>query len=98
MTTSQTSDPYASSYQECKKLEARLQKEREDEEKRARALEEARKVTITEDKSLPAATCIQIHNGKDYRKRRVKVYGWVHRLRRQGERESEWVSDLFSSE
>ncbi|XP_050719903.1 asparagine--tRNA ligase, cytoplasmic-like isoform X2 [Eriocheir sinensis] len=69
---------------ECKKLEARLQKEKEDEEKRAKALEEARKVTIAEDKSLPAATCIQILNGKDHRTQRVKVYGWVHRLRRQG--------------
>lgn len=75
--------------QECKKLEARLQKEREDEEKRAKALEEARKVTIAEDKSLPAATCIQILNSKDHRTQRVKVYGWVHRLRRQGEARGE---------
>ncbi|XP_063863440.1 asparagine--tRNA ligase, cytoplasmic-like [Scylla paramamosain] len=69
---------------ECKKLEARLQKEKEDEEKRAKALEEARKITITEDKSLPAATCIKIRSSKDHRNQRVKVFGWVHRLRRQG--------------
>ncbi|XP_045138149.1 asparagine--tRNA ligase, cytoplasmic-like isoform X2 [Portunus trituberculatus] len=69
---------------ECKKLEARLLKEKEDEEKRAKALEEARKITITEDKSLPAATCIKIRSSKDHRNQRVKVFGWVHRLRRQG--------------
>ncbi|KAK8747770.1 hypothetical protein OTU49_016592 [Cherax quadricarinatus] len=69
---------------ECKKLEARLKKEKEDEEKRTKALEEARKVTISEDPSLPPALCIKIRDGKQYRNKRVKVNGWVHRLRRQG--------------
>nr|XP_053646778.1 asparagine--tRNA ligase, cytoplasmic-like [Cherax quadricarinatus] len=70
---------------ECKKLEARLKKEKEDEEKwRTKALEEAKKVTISEDPSLPPALCIKIRDGKQYRNKRVKVNGWVHRLRRQG--------------
>ncbi|XP_069166967.1 asparagine--tRNA ligase, cytoplasmic isoform X2 [Procambarus clarkii] len=69
---------------ECKKLEARLKKEKEDEEKRTKALAEARKVTISEDSSLPAAICIKIRDSAAYRSKRVKVNGWVHRLRRQG--------------
>ncbi|ROT67743.1 hypothetical protein C7M84_014166 [Penaeus vannamei] len=69
---------------ECKKIEARLKKEKEDAEKRAKAIEEAKKVVITEDKSLPAPTCIKIRDGKEHRGKRVKIRGWVHRLRRQG--------------
>ncbi|XP_042203973.1 asparagine--tRNA ligase, cytoplasmic-like isoform X1 [Homarus americanus] len=69
---------------ECKKREARLKKEKEDEEKRAKVLEEAKKVTISEDPSLPTAACIKIKDSKDYRTKRVKIHGWVHRLRRQG--------------
>lgn len=48
-------------------------------------LAEARKVTISEDPNLPTATSIKIKDGKDYHAKRVKVHGWVHRLRRQGE-------------
>ncbi|XP_047487993.1 asparagine--tRNA ligase, cytoplasmic-like isoform X2 [Penaeus chinensis] len=69
---------------ECKKIEARLKKEKEDAEKRAKAIEEAKKVVITEDKSLPAPVCIKIRDGKEHRGKRVKIRGWVHRLRRQG--------------
>ncbi|XP_042879700.1 asparagine--tRNA ligase, cytoplasmic-like isoform X2 [Penaeus japonicus] len=69
---------------ECKKIEARLKKEKEDAEKRAKAIEEAKKIVITEDKSLPAPTCIKIRDGKEHRGKRVKINGWVHRLRRQG--------------
>ncbi|KAK7075186.1 Asparagine--tRNA ligase, cytoplasmic [Halocaridina rubra] len=66
------------------KLEARLAKEKADAEKRAIALEEAKNVTIEEDKSLPPATCIKIGQGKEFRDKRVEIHGWVHRLRRQG--------------
>ncbi|XP_066940772.1 asparagine--tRNA ligase, cytoplasmic isoform X1 [Macrobrachium rosenbergii] len=69
---------------ENRKMEARLQKEKEDAENRAKLLEEARKVTISEDPSLPPAKCIKICQGKEFRNQRVKIYGWVHRLRRQG--------------
>ncbi|XP_071521166.1 asparagine--tRNA ligase, cytoplasmic isoform X2 [Panulirus ornatus] len=69
---------------ECRRLEAHLKKEEEDEKKRAKMLEEARKITISEDPNLPKPTCIKIKDCKDYRTKRVKVHGWVHRLRRQG--------------
>lgn len=60
-------------------------KEDEDAEKRAKNLEEARKIKLIEDKSLPPATRIRITDGHSYHNKRVKVYGWVHRLRRQGQ-------------
>ena len=42
------------------------------------------KITIEQDASLPAASRIRICQGQSYRDQRVKVFGWVHRLRRQG--------------
>ncbi|XP_037079738.1 asparagine--tRNA ligase, cytoplasmic-like isoform X2 [Pollicipes pollicipes] len=66
------------------KAAERAKKEAEDAEKRAKNLEEARKVTIAEEPSWPAAVRIKINEGAESRDRRVKVYGWVHRLRRQG--------------
>ncbi|XP_066993062.1 asparagine--tRNA ligase, cytoplasmic [Anabrus simplex] len=62
----------------------KLKKEEEDAEKRAKNLEDARQIKITEDPSLPSAIKIKIHQGSEYRDKRVKIYGWVHRLRRQG--------------
>ncbi|XP_014244677.1 asparagine--tRNA ligase, cytoplasmic [Cimex lectularius] len=53
-------------------------------EKNEDVLEEAKKIVITEDESLPAAKLIKVYLGKDNRGTRVKLYGWVHRLRRQG--------------
>ncbi|XP_053958249.1 asparagine--tRNA ligase, cytoplasmic [Anastrepha ludens] len=60
------------------------QRESEDAEKRAQNLEEARKIKISEDTSLPVARKIKICHGEEYRGERVKIYGWLHRLRRQG--------------
>ncbi|XP_067620354.1 asparagine--tRNA ligase, cytoplasmic [Eurosta solidaginis] len=60
------------------------QREAEDAEKRTHNLDDARKIKIVEDPSLPAARRINIRHGEEYRGERVKVYGWVHRLRRQG--------------
>uniref|UniRef100_V5GVI4 Asparagine--tRNA ligase, cytoplasmic n=1 Tax=Anoplophora glabripennis TaxID=217634 RepID=V5GVI4_ANOGL len=62
----------------------KLKKEEEDAEKRAKNLEEAKKYIITEDKSLPEAQRIRIYQGEKYRDQRVKIYGWAHRIRRQG--------------
>lgn len=59
-------------------------KEEDDAEKRAKNLEEAKKYIITEDKSLPEAKKIRIFEGEKYRDQRVKIYGWAHRIRRQG--------------
>ena len=70
--------------QEVKKAAAKAKKEAEDAEAQAKRAEEAKKVVIEEDKSLPEAKRIRISEGEGHRDSRVKVYGWVHRLRRQG--------------
>ncbi|XP_014663965.1 PREDICTED: asparagine--tRNA ligase, cytoplasmic-like isoform X2 [Priapulus caudatus] len=70
--------------QELKKIEKKAQKEAEDAERREKNLEEAKKIVIKEDASLPTAMEIKIRDGDKHRDTRVKVYGWVHRLRRQG--------------
>lgn len=59
-------------------------REEEDAGKRAKNLDEAKKIKIEEDKSLPTAVRIRIVDGEKHRDARVKIYGWVHRLRRQG--------------
>lgn len=56
----------------------------EDEEKRLKNLEEAKAIVIEEDPSLPTAKRIKINQAADHRDERIKIYGWVHRLRRQG--------------
>ncbi|XP_065157625.1 asparagine--tRNA ligase, cytoplasmic [Atheta coriaria] len=66
------------------KSENKQKKVEDDEEKRKQNLEEAKKIVIKEDPSLPAATRIRIFEGAKYRDQRIKIYGWVHRLRRQG--------------
>ncbi|PFX16642.1 Asparagine--tRNA ligase, cytoplasmic [Stylophora pistillata] len=70
--------------QEKKKSEDREKKEAEKAQQREKNLEEAKKITIKEDESLPKATRIQISESVANRDKRVKVFGWVHRLRRQG--------------
>nr|QBH73679.1 aspartyl-tRNA synthetase [Nicoletia phytophila] len=66
------------------KAPAKAKKEDEDAEKRLKNLEEAKNVKITEDSTLPQAKRIKISDAKDNRDVRVKMHGWVHRLRRQG--------------
>jgi asparaginyl-tRNA synthetase len=62
----------------------KLKKEEDDAVKRAKNLEEAKRITIKEDVSLPRAKLIKIVDGKENRGVRVKMNGWVHHLRRQG--------------
>lgn len=66
------------------KNEGKEKKAQEDDEKRAKNLEEANLIVLEEDKSLPIAQTIRIKEGSDHRFERVKLMGWVHRLRRQG--------------
>jgi len=61
-------------------------KEAEDAAKRQKNLEEAKDLVIVEDASLPSATRAKIRDLKNYRSQRVRVYGWVHRLRTQGKK------------
>lgn len=69
---------------EANKSAERAKREEADAENRLKNIEEAKKIKIVKDKSLPAAKLIKIRNAKDYRDTRVKIYGWVHRLRKQG--------------
>uniref|UniRef100_A0A673VIY8 Asparaginyl-tRNA synthetase 1 n=1 Tax=Suricata suricatta TaxID=37032 RepID=A0A673VIY8_SURSU len=71
-------------HREQMKNESREKKEAEDNLRREKNLEEAKKVTIKNDPSLPEPQCVKIHALEGYRGQRVKVFGWVHRLRRQG--------------
>lgn len=47
-------------------------------------MEEAKKITIEKDPSLPEPPTAKIQQLEEKRGSRVKVFGWVHRLRRQG--------------
>ncbi|KAF2343904.1 OB-fold nucleic acid binding domain AA-tRNA synthetase-type, partial [Trinorchestia longiramus] len=69
---------------DLKKQEVRRRKEEEAAKQRAAVVEEAAKVIISEDSSLPPATLVKIKDGEAHRGERIKVKGWVHRLRRQG--------------
>ena len=68
---------------EAKKDAKKADKESEDAQRREKNLEEAKKIVISEDKTLPKAKEVKIKltNASEDR---VKVLGWVHRLRRQG--------------
>lgn len=62
----------------------KAKREEADSDNRMKNLDEAKKIKIIEDKSLPTAKLIKISSSKDHRDTRVKIYGWVHRLRKQG--------------
>ncbi|CAH0595445.1 unnamed protein product [Chrysodeixis includens] len=53
-------------------------------DKRLQNLEEAKKIIIKEDPSLPKARIVKISETGEHRGERICVRGWVHRLRRQG--------------
>lgn len=59
-------------------------REEQDAKKREQNLEDARKIEINEDPSWAQAKLIKIRDSVINREIRVKIYGWVHRLRRQG--------------
>jgi asparaginyl-tRNA synthetase len=49
----------------------------------AKKIEASKNVVIKEDASLPKATKIKLRNVADHKNTRVKVQGWIHRLRSQ---------------
>lgn len=69
---------------EQQKNEDKLKKLQEDEEKHLKNLEEAKAIIIEEDKSLPQGARVKINQCSEYRDKRIQIFGWVHRLRRQG--------------
>lgn len=71
-------------HREQMKNDSREKKEAEDNLRREKNLEEAKKIIIKNDPSLPEPACVKICALEGYRGQRVKVFGWVHRLRRQG--------------
>jgi asparaginyl-tRNA synthetase len=76
---------------ECKKANSNLKKEeekalkeKEEAENRAKILEEAKAIKIVEDVTKPVAKLSKIIRLESFRGQRVKVKGWVVRLRREG--------------
>uniref|UniRef100_A0A8C4DT33 Asparagine--tRNA ligase, cytoplasmic n=1 Tax=Dicentrarchus labrax TaxID=13489 RepID=A0A8C4DT33_DICLA len=65
------------------KNDAKDKKEADDNERREKNLQEAKKITIVDDPSLPKPETVKIRLLEAKRGQRVKVFGWVHRLRRQ---------------
>ncbi|TIB79698.1 asparaginyl-tRNA synthetase [Wallemia mellicola] len=62
----------------------RLEKEEaERAEREAKRNEEAKKVVLTLDESLPTPTKVKAYQLEKHRDQRIKISGWVHRLRAQ---------------
>lgn len=61
------------------------EKEKEDALRREENLEKAKEILIEQDSSLLPATKVKIRDSRNYRDKRVKISGWIHRLRRQGQ-------------
>ncbi|KAK0499621.1 asparaginyl-tRNA synthetase [Armillaria luteobubalina] len=91
-------EPTQSSLKKAKKTADGLEKKRkkqeelaeqkakaqgDEQEKREKLLEESKKFVLTEDASLPSAKKAKISQLSDLRSQRVRVFGWVHRLRSQ---------------
>ncbi|XP_050402465.1 asparagine--tRNA ligase, cytoplasmic [Patella vulgata] len=69
---------------ESHKAGEKAKKESEDAERREKNLEEAKSIVVEMDKSLPEPKQIKLRETIPNRNIRVKIFGWVHRLRRQG--------------
>ncbi|XP_070543605.1 asparagine--tRNA ligase, cytoplasmic-like [Ptychodera flava] len=70
---------------EQRKAVEKEKKEAEDAERREKNLAKAKEIVIKENPELPTAKIIKIRDGANNRNGvRIKLFGWVHRLRRQG--------------
>ncbi|KAJ7270093.1 asparaginyl-tRNA synthetase [Mycena haematopus] len=87
-------EPTQSSAKKAKKTAEGLEKKRkkagdlerlenEEKEKRQQVLEQSKKIVLVEDASLPKASKAKIVHLEPLRSQRVRVFGWVHRLREQ---------------
>lgn len=79
--------------------EKELAKDSEEREKREKLLEDSKKILLVEDETLPPAKRVRTHDPlyqteltvdqvkisqlAEYRSQRIRVFGWVHRLRDQ---------------
>ncbi|KAF7350996.1 AA-TRNA-LIGASE-II domain-containing protein [Mycena sanguinolenta] len=87
-------EPTQSSLKKAKKTAEGLEKKRkkaddleraeaEEKEKRQQVLEQSKKIVLVEDAGLPKASKAKIVHLEPLRSQRVRVFGWVHRLRVQ---------------
>ncbi|CAF4642756.1 unnamed protein product [Rotaria sp. Silwood1] len=70
--------------EEKRKDEAAAEREEKERLQHEENLRIAKEITITEDSSLPKAKVLKIKALKTEHGTRVKIFGWVHRIRRQG--------------
>ncbi|GAA5805408.1 hypothetical protein EDC94DRAFT_603187 [Helicostylum pulchrum] len=79
---------FAEQQKKAKKIQEQQKKQDDDLKKKAddeaKAIELAKSIVLVEDASLPKAEKIKIRQSTEKRSKRVKVSGWVHRLRVQG--------------
>lgn len=69
--------------EENKDADAKAAKEKE--EREAKRRQEAATIVLKEDTSLPVANKVKIGQLGEHRDQRVRVFGWVHRLRQQAQ-------------
>jgi len=69
---------------EKRKQEKTNDREQGDLMRREANIDEAKKIIIEQDSSLPSATEIKIRDSTINRDKRVRIYGWCHRIRKQG--------------
>ena len=86
--TKKVVNTYLAEQKKAAKAAERALQDKENAEKNRAAeeakLEHAKTIVISEDKSLPAAKFIKLRDAEKYRDVRVKVSGWIHRIRVQG--------------
>lgn len=79
-----TADGLEKKKKKAEELAEREAKEKGDEkERREKVLVESRKIVLEEDGTLPKPTKSKIGYLESLRSKRVRVFGWVHRLRQQ---------------
>ncbi|KAI0343548.1 asparaginyl-tRNA synthetase [Trametopsis cervina] len=61
------------------------QQKAQERERKEKLIEESKKIVLTEDSSLPKAKKAKLGNLTELRSQRVRVSGWIHRLRDQKE-------------
>ncbi|KAF5355457.1 hypothetical protein D9758_006297 [Tetrapyrgos nigripes] len=66
-----------------KKQEEQAERDAAEKAKKDKVLEESKKIVLAEDPSLPKASKAKISQLTEWRSKRVRVSGWVHRLRQQ---------------
>lgn len=69
---------------EKRKEKAAAEREEKDQQQRDENLKKAKEIQIAEDTSLPKAEVFKIKELQGQHGKRIKTFGWAHRIRRQG--------------